>query len=144
MCNIVEILKLVPYYKYYGGDENTDGYFYFTKNIKKYDIIPDFQNYCICGVPIKYNYYIKNKITGEIKVVGSKCIELFYYKCETCLNIHKFGSKCPIICYKENVIKEFKYKTKMKKYRSQIKKKLEKKLIPILKKKIKLILFETY
>jgi len=44
------------------------------------EIFPKFESNCLCGHEIERQFYIMNKYTQKVKVIGSKCIEKFLPK----------------------------------------------------------------
>lgn len=72
-------------WKYIGND--TSGYDYFLLCKRDLHIEqPVKKCQCICGVEIKYNYYIYNIITKKVEIVGSECYKRFIPYGKTCMN----------------------------------------------------------
>lgn len=51
--------------------------FKFVKEGKQYD---SECSQCVCGKLITKEYFVQNKKTDKLVIVGSKCVERFYYK----------------------------------------------------------------
>lgn len=146
--DLEKIQQLTKFYKYYGGDDNCEEFAnnYFESHRKNNDIIPEYQSHCQCGTKITLNYYIKHRMTGDILVVGSKCISQFKINCDRCKTWHLLKD-CPIDndkkYFKKVISKELIKKVilRNKRFRNKKKKKkiiekLEKKLVPIILNKI--------
>ena len=96
-CNINIILQKVGSGNYiqYGDDLGSEQYTRWLTLREENEEEPDHQEECKCGHKIKWNYYIKNIISGEIEVIGSCCIKKFVPAelrgklCELCGSQHR-------------------------------------------------------
>ena len=93
--NLIKNLGNPQNWFYCGDNQSPEGKKYYKKKIG-HTIFPSFKDTCQCGhKPIKRQYYIRNKFTNEIKIIGSECKNTFLPKqnrkktCQKCGDPHQ-------------------------------------------------------
>jgi hypothetical protein len=116
-----------------GYDPNNYSFYYYAINKYPDMIQPSLKNHCACSHWILYNYWIRNSLTKEIKVIGSDCIQQFNIdggsskKCNNCGVFHnvrrrKKEKKIPVsklLCMRCRDKKDYEEKLKLRKIRNE-------------------------
>jgi len=78
---------------YAGGDQCGAHLNYFKIVFPEAESLPEHEDHCVCNHPIKWNCYIRHKVTNEVIVLGNCCIKKFIPKsmrtCGMCGEPHK-------------------------------------------------------